>query len=720
MRKFVVLFVIVFFFIGAVYASLPETKTYKNQNDLLNGRLQGISITSEGELLLAPELKPIFDSARPFIWDAVSDKNGNLYLATGDGAKIFQVDPSGKGQIIAEWQAAEVYSLSIDNNGVLYAGSSPDGKIYRFDRNNRPQVFVDLDVKYIWDILFDRQNVCYVATGDSGKIFQVDQQGKSSIFYESSETHIRSLAWDRDSQLLAGSFNNGYLYRFNRKKEAFVIYDAEFQEIHQICVAANGTIYAAVLGQEETALPSFKIEKEKTSSSKPSIDDEIIITSSSISAEKPKTFASGIIKIQPDGVIKNIWNMEQDQVQSIFIDPNNTLLVGASNNGRLFKILPNDEKTYLHKFDESQVVAFVPGKPDATWIATSNLGKIYAMESRFAQVGEYESEVVDAKTNTQWGMINWEQNLAPGTTIKLFSRSGNTQKPNSTWSPWSAPYEKNGGEYITSPKARFLQWKLVFTTNRSAGSPMMKNLKISYLQQNLPPEIFSINVSPVKSSGAFQQPAYQEPSVQIMIEDDLDSRQPRPSAQTGAGRPLQDGYLRARWSVKDPNNDQLLFDLYFQRQGENTWWLLKEDIARSIFTWDSHTMPDGIYQLKVIASDEKSNPLNAMRQAEKISDVFVVDNTAPAIENATIKIITPGSLLISFRVVDKMSLIKQVEFSYDIQSWFWVQPVDLVCDSKQEDFQFKIKFDTKKFRSIIVKATDEADNFGYGSITIKE
>ena len=720
MQKFFVLSFIVLCLIGKSNASLPETKTYKNQNDLMNGRLHGISITSEGELQLAPEVKPIFDSARPFIWDAVSDKNGNLYIATGDGAKIFQVDPSGKGSLLAEWEAAEVYALSIDNNGVLYAGTSPDGKIYRFDKNNKPQVFVDLGVKYIWDILFDRQNVCYVATGDSGKIFQIDQQRKTSVFYESSETHIRSLAWDRDDQLLAGSFNNGYLYRFNRKKEPFVIYDAEFQEIHHICVAANGTIYAAVLGREETALPSFKIEKEKTSSSKPSIDDEIIITSSSISAEKPRTIASGIIKIQPDGVIKNIWNLDQDQVQSIFIDPNNTLFVGASNNGRLFKILPNDEKTYLHKFDESQVVAFVPGKSGATWIATSNLGKIYSMESRFAQASEYESEVVDAQTNTQWGMINWVQNLMPGTTIKLFSRSGNTQKPNSTWSPWSAPYQKNEGEYITSPKARFLQWKLEFTTNRSTASPMVKNLKISYLQQNLPPEIISITVRPVKSSGAFQQPTYQEPSVQIMIEDDLDDRQPRPSAQPGAGRPLQDGYLRARWSVKDPNNDQLQFDLYFQRQGENNWWLLKEDIARSNYTWDSHMMPDGIYQLKVIASDEKSNPLDAMQLAEKISDIFIVDNTAPMIENGTIKIITPDSILISFRVVDKSSLIKQVEISYDAQSWFWVQPRDLICDTRQEDFQFKIKFEAKKFQSIIVKATDEADNFGYGSITIKE
>lgn len=720
MRKFFILCFIVFFLAGRGSASSPEIKTYTNQNDLMNGRLKGVSITWDGELRLAPEIKPVFDSSRPFTWDAVSDNNGNLYIATGDGAKIFRVEPSGRGNLLAAWDTVEVYSLAIDRNGILYAGTSPDGKIYRFDKNNKPKVFVDLDAKYIWDILFDQQNVCYVATGDSGKIFQVDQQGKTSIYYESSETHIRCLAWARDNQMLAGSFDNGYLYRFNSKKEPFVIYDAEFQEIHEICVARDGTIYAAVLGQEESAAPSIKIEKEKTIRPKSPDEDGIMMSSSLISPDKPKTYASGIIKIQTDGVINDIWHLDQDQVQTIFLDPDNVLFVGTSNNGRLFKISPDDEKTYLHKFDESQVAAFVPGKSGATWLATSNLGKIYVAESSYAKFGSYESEVLDARTNSHWGMINWDQRQASGASIMLFSRSGNTKKPNSTWSAWSAPYRKNDGEYLASPNARFLQWKLEFASSRPTASPAVKNVKISYLQQNLPPEIFSISVQPVKNSASYQQPVYQDPSAPIIIESDSDERHPRATVQPGAGRPMQDGYVRARWSAKDMNNDPLLFNLYFQRQGENKWWLLKDDITRSFYSWDSHLMPDGNYQLKVVARDEKSNPLDAIRQAEKISAVFIIDNTPPLIENAAIKIVNSDSLLISFRVIDKLSPIKQVEFSHDVQNWKWVQPRDNVCDSKQEDFEFRIKFDTRKFQSIIVKATDGADNFGYGSLTIKE
>jgi len=206
--------------------------------------------------------------------------------------------------------------------------------------------------------------------------------------------------------------------------------------------------------RRKSSCRASKSRKKKLAAQSPQLTMKLSSRPHPYQPKNQKTFASGIIKIQPDGVIKNIWNMEQDQVQSIFIDADNSLLVGASNNGRLFKILPNDEKTYLHKFDESQVVTFVPGKPGATWIATSNFGKIYSMESRFAQAGEYKSEVIDAQMNTQWGMISWEQNLQSGNMIKLLSRSGNTQKPNSTWSPWSAPYQKKCRRVYHQPKSQ--------------------------------------------------------------------------------------------------------------------------------------------------------------------------------------------------------------------------------------------------------------------------
>ncbi len=44
--------------------------------------------------------------------------------------------------------------------------------------------------------------------------------------------------------------------------------------------------------------------------------------------------------------------------------------------------------------------------------------------------------------------------------IEVFTRSGNTETPDETWSPWSAAYTAPSGSPITSPKARYLQWRV--------------------------------------------------------------------------------------------------------------------------------------------------------------------------------------------------------------------------------------------------------------------
>jgi len=704
-------------FVSEGIASLPQIKMYEKQKDLIDGRIKGVSITWDGELLLAPAVKQIFNSERLFIWDFVADRKGNLFIATGDGAKIYHVNPDGRSEIISQWENVEVYSLALDNKGVLYAATSPDGKIYRFHQNKEPDLFIDLDVKYIWDILFDRQNKCYVATGDSGAIYVIDNNSNASIFYSSDETHIRCLAWDSNNQLLAGSYQNGYLYRISSSGQAFVVYDSEYQEIHKICVAKDGTIYAAALGQEE---PKGVITKDQSKIIRPETSTDISdlskITFKPI--EVPKVSKSDVIKIQPNGMIQNIWQQNTDQVQSIVLMEDQTLLVGTGDKGRLYKIDTLDESTYLLNFEASQIVSLKPSVAGRVWIATSNLGKIFSLEPEFAKKGIYESEVLDAQTLTHWGSFQWDEQLPPGCSVSLYTRSGNTHKPNSTWSLWT---ELNKGDVIKSPQARFIQWKLELSTDRISATPNIKNIRISYLQQNLPPEILSITVHAIERQREIQPAPIPEPSaVKISIGEAGITGTQQQAPQPSTRRQLRNGYRRVTWNARDQNNDQLIYNLYFQAKNEKNWWKLKKDLTRTSYMWDSRMIPDGKYRIKVIADDEKSNPINTRKQAEKMSDWFIVDNTGPGIEPFDVKKIKNDSLQISFQVIDELSPIKQVQISYDLQKWIWVYPLDLVCDSQKEDFQLNIKWKQNQYYSIIVKAEDDAENISYGRVSIKE
>ncbi len=395
-------------------------------------------------------------------------------------------------------------------------------------------------------------------------------------------------------------------------------------------------------------------------------------------------------------------------------------MVGTGNKGRLFKIDTHDETTFLLNFDASQIIELKPGIVGKIWMATSNLGKIFQLEPEYEKSGICESQAFDAQTLTHWGSVQWDEQLPAGCNIRLFSRSGNTEKPNSTWSSW---IEANKGEDIKNPAARFIQWKLELITNRPHETPKITNIKLSYIRQNLPPEIISIAVHPVERQKDFESIPTSEPStmeISIIEASDDEPGAKRQPSMPGTRRILQNGYRRVSWKSQDRNDDKLIYDLYFQEEHDKNWFILKKDITRTFHIWDSRMMPDGNYRVKVIADDRKSNPINTAKQAEKISESFIVDNSGPRIETVEVKKLAGDSLEISIMAVDELSPIKQVQFSYDVQNWLWIYPKDLVCDSRKELFQFRIQWKKNQYNSIVVKAQDSAENTNYGRINIEE
>ena len=64
-----------------------------------------------------------------------------------------------------------------------------------------------------------------------------------------------------------------------------------------------------------------------------------------------------------------------------------------------------------------------------------------------------------------WGLIRWEG----AGSVALFTRSGNTEKPDDSWSDWAGPYTRKEGDAIKSPPARFLQWRAVLSRPASSA-----------------------------------------------------------------------------------------------------------------------------------------------------------------------------------------------------------------------------------------------------------
>ena len=82
-----------------VMAVTPQFWENFRKEDLLKGSLKGVSLSYDGKLFLAPAYDLVYDTGQPYIFSMVRDKAGNLYVGTGDGGKVFKVDPAGKGSL---------------------------------------------------------------------------------------------------------------------------------------------------------------------------------------------------------------------------------------------------------------------------------------------------------------------------------------------------------------------------------------------------------------------------------------------------------------------------------------------------------------------------------------------------------------------------------------------------------------------------------------------
>ncbi len=156
-----------------------------NFKDFIQGEVENVSITSHGELRLAPELTEVFNTEEPYVWCAVSDQQGNVYLGTGNNGKVFKITPSGQGSLLYDAEELEATALTVDQSRNVYIGTSPDGKVYRLTPDGEAKVYFDPEETYIWALLADNKGVLYAATGNTGKIYKITAENQATVLYDS-------------------------------------------------------------------------------------------------------------------------------------------------------------------------------------------------------------------------------------------------------------------------------------------------------------------------------------------------------------------------------------------------------------------------------------------------------------------------------------------------------------------------------------------------------
>jgi len=701
-----------------LFATHPTEVVSSSFAEFLPGEFEGVSLTSDGRLILAPALVEKLDTREAFIYSAVEDRNGGAFFGTGNNGKIFHLSGRGDAKEWAKLEEAGVYALAVDSSNRLYAGTAPDGKVYRFDSGGKADIFFDPSDKYIWDLAIDSGNNVFVATGPRGTIYKVDPQGESTTHFDAEDTHIVELEWDLDGNLLAGSASEGLLYRISSTGKAFLLFDSPLEEVKAITVDRYGHVYAAVLSGE--AEPGE--EQKPAASSKGGKTSSTVQSTVAVSGTGNGTTLQ-VYRIDKENLVESLYSSSGEIAYDLAVRDDGRLLIATGNKGRILSVDRNRFVTLVLESGEEQVTQFVDSSK-GFYVASSNLGRIFQMVPKPAQKGVYEAKVLDAGEQALWGNLRWSILNSTGSSINLYTRAGNRKDPDGTWSEWEGPYQRPEGSGIKSPPARYLQWKIEFETEGRSDTLLSQQdavdlVSVSYMQRNVAPKVTSVSVH---SPGiAFLKPPAVNPASGVTPGGpegaharSLPKSLRRLDASRHATPPRKIFVPGARsfsWRARDPNADSLLFSLHLRSQGENRWVQVADELSATYYTLDGVSYPDGIYFLKVVASDGPSNPAAEAQEDELTSRAFTIANSIPTVEWET-----PGvenqTATFGFAARTIASSIYQVEYSLDGEQWQLVYPEDGIADSRQEQFVVQLENLKKGSHTIRVRVVDRVGNLG--------
>jgi hypothetical protein len=709
-----------------------------------DAQTENVIINSYGEISLSRKIQTLADDFNDswVINSLAIDKNGVIYLGTSPNGAIYKYDgkiskiygepalknippadndanspqdandpnaASKKSEKVQSITNKHIFAMAVDEQNNLFVGiSGQKAQLLKYDGETFNTVFEPNDANYIFAIACKGKDKLYLGTGPKGNIYEISKNKKNysgKILYQAKDKNILSLATNDDGFIYAGCDDRGLVYKIDTKTgAASVLYDSAENDITALAFDSAGNLYAASTseavaknqaqsGQKpgEPMMPGRKpTENNKPAEMagglrlqianvKPDEDTQQQRKIISAPQPSPKGPASHVYKIDKAGAVQDVYSKV-----AIFFAMDisgDVLATGSGNNAELFTLNLSTERDTMYYQDKtaSQILAIKFYNNDI-YIATGNPAKLLKIESAFSTKGEYSSPLVDAGQPAKWGKLQIEADVPPKTQLYIQARTGNVADANdSTFSQWTKQIKMTAPVELDVPRGRFCQYKVIFESDELNASPTMRQAAVAYAIDNLPPKVLAVDISPEKD------------------------------------RP---GIFNVKYTAQDDNSDTLIYRIELKKNVYQKWIELEKDYDKDVFAWDSRTVEDGRYEINITASDVRSNNPDSKLTGSRVSDEFVVDNTAPEMEFKPIKR-DDKNLSIQLQADDKLSVIENMQYTINSnKEWKRLLPNDMVYDTLSESFELNLGDIEPGTYVIAFKVADAAGNISYKSVEV--
>ncbi len=657
--------------LGSAEAVSTQRFVLDDAESLAAGELIRTAVHSDGRVEAGVELSRVaLPDDVPLVYSAVRASDGTIYLGTGNDGRVFRVR-GDRAEPFAQTGQLLVASLAIGEGGVLFAGTLPEGRIYRIAADGAATELVRPDgAQHVWSLAYDAtRRVLFAATGPEGRVYSIDRQGRAELLWDAPAAHVMSLALGADGAVYAGTSEDAVVARITGPQRVEIVHDFPGNEITALAFRGDQLAVAA------NELPDPPTITSGTSGDR---------SATAGRAPRPGPGKGKIFRVSRDGRAEEVYSRDRGHVTSLSIAADGAIVGGIGDDGLVVRVNPDRSSATWIDVDERQVRGvFFEG--DAPFLVTGDGAALYRVVDARPRDAIWQSKVLDARFRARWGQLTWRGDGQ----LAFQTRSGNTERPDETWSEWSSELTSAGP--IRSPEARFLQIRARYQRDPSA---VLRAVTAYFLPQNQRPFVRDVRLEGENEAATKRLRAERQDHV------------PSPSA-----------VYKLAWSVDNPDGDRLRYRLRFRREDQSVWRDMQREsevLTETNYQWNTGSVPDGWYVVRVEASDELDNAAALALRHTSDSEPIRVDNHAPRVEQLRMTGARLGG-----RAVDELGPIARLEYAIDGGEWVALFPADDLFDTADERFEIDLSSLAAGTHIVAVRATDAGGNVGSSEAQIR-
>jgi hypothetical protein len=516
--------------------------------------------------------------------------------------------------------------------------------------------------------------------GGPGKVAAIDKQNKVRLVWDSGDKHVVSLADGADGTLLAGTSGEAILYRVRPDGRSEALQDFDADEVRAIARVGNVS-YVAVNDFERNepreSNGQAKGTKVVSSGSSP-------VSPGSLPRPGQVKAKGTIYRVEEDGRVEAVFGLPNGYFTALLADASGELYAAIGTEGKLYRILPDRTAALALDLPERQALTVVRSG-NGFLVGTGDGGGVFRARPATEKDARYLSKVLDADYRARWG----ELRLAGSSGLVLETRSGNTAKPDKSWSEWRRlDGAKTTGEdtegKVASPPSRYLQYRITLAGSR----PVVRDVTIYALPQNQRARVTEFGAEEASAGG---------------------------QGGSAARERSHSSVLKLRWKVENPDGDELIYRLWYRQENEPLWRPLggPDALTKPELDWNTESVPDGSYVVRIWTSDARAVPAEQALDSTFASAPLLVDNGRPELTGLAA---TAGTVTGQAR--DAASPISSIEYAVDGGEWRPATPTDGILDQRAEGFTVKLPPLAAGAHVVSVRAWDAANNVGNGKIVV--